>query len=274
MEDILLEAAAEVENEYENDEDFEEDGHEEEGGTKNVGALLKKAAQVVDREDEYDTRESLKAASVATQRSDLDIPDNRQHEEDNNRESIAEKLRKADAKMESLPEAEDKMEEKLEDTESECESDFDNCDDYEDAMDFLFCCYHRKIEEISRHLEKGADIHMTDRHGWNPVHWACAKGYDDVLEVLLKEYRGSIKRSINQRDRLAGFTPLHWACVGGHLNCINILFDHNAKKLKNNIGELPVDVVGVDMSSATGKKIAKVFGVRSVEAKSSRSRRK
>jgi hypothetical protein len=270
-EDILLESAAEVENEYENEfEDFEDEG----GGSMS----LKQAAQVVDKESEFDARESLKSASrVQLQPPASASAVNSPRYQDDYDESIEDKLRKADAKTDVIPNTEEKPEEtpeeKMEDTESEYGSDDDDDDDeYEDAKDFLFCCYRRKVSEVIRHLERGASLSAPDRHGWTPLHWACAKGHDEVLEALLKEghrrgnnnnnYNNSVRKCVNRRDALMGFTPLHLACVGGHVECVRLLLcDHSAKRLKNNIGELPIDVLGVDIGSAPGRKIAKLFGI-------------
>lgn len=270
IEDILVQADAEVENEYEDEFDVDEG----EGGTSEKGGIsmsLKKAARIVDKENEFDARESLQLASrmqqepeVASRSPRRDI-DHEHHDYDDtvdHGESIEDKMRKADAKVSILPNAEEKTKETVEDAESVYDSDEDETD-YEDSKDFLFCCYRRRIDEVCRHLERGATLRATDRHGWTPLHWVCAKGYDDVLEVLLKECRGNnVKKYINQKDDLMGFTPLHWACVGGHVECIKILFDkYNAKRLKNNIGELPIDVLNVNISSPLGRQIAKIFRI-------------
>ena len=253
VEDILLEAAAEHENEYE--DEFEEDL--EGRGEGEMSMSLKKAHELVNMEDEFDARESLKSASRTQQEPVAVVSSSLRDDYDdvNHDESIEDKMRKADAKTHMVPTSDEKTIEKVEDTESEYESDEDDTD-YEDSKDFLFCCCRRRIDEVYRHLERGANICATDRHGWTPLHWVCAKGYSDILEVLLKEYRG-----MSENDNLMGFTPLHLACVGAHIECIKILFDHNAKRLKNNIGELPIDVLSVTRTSVAGRKIAMLFGI-------------
>lgn len=258
VEDILLEAADENDDEYDNE--FEEFEHEESG--KNKIMSLKEAAAIVDMEDQYDAGESLQKVSRSHQmvtRSKISLHSN--DENADNDESIEAKLRKADAKTNILHIKREKKVENLEDIESECESDEDEDGDYEDAKDFRLCCFRRRIDEVYRHLERGASVRATDQHGWSPLHWACAKGHDDIVEILLKEYRGNVKKCINQKDDLMGFTPLHLACVGGHINCIRILFDYKAKKLRSIFGELPTDVISVSMRSPAGRKIAKIFGI-------------
>mmetsp|Transcript_17906 Transcript_17906/g.29947 ORF Transcript_17906/g.29947 Transcript_17906/m.29947 type:complete len:276 (-) Transcript_17906:239-1066(-) len=273
VEDVLLEAAAEHENEYE--DEFEDIDKENENVTQPVTMSLKKAAKVVDREDEFDARASLKSA---TRKEEIGVIEC--STESNLDESIAEKIRKADSKFDQVPDAHDRISEsKVEDTESEYEDSDDDENDYEEAQEFLFCCYHRRTDAVCRHLEKGASLRTRDRHGWSPVHWACAKGFDDVLEVMLQEYRGNLKRCINGRDTLSGFTPLHLACIGGHIECVRILLDNKVKKLKNDFGELPSDVLGVTLSSASGRKIGQMLGIREApnyddEAKLSSRKRK
>jgi ankyrin repeat protein len=256
IEDILQEAAAEHENEYGDEfEDFEE---ETEGIS--IKMSLKKAAQIVDKDNEYDARESLKSVSKARHNKTT----NSSRNDEDYSDTIADKMKKADAKTGILPTKISTNEEEKTDESDIESSDGDEDDEYDDSQDFMFCCYRRRIDDMYRHLERGASIRSVDRHGWTTVHWACCKGYDDVLEVLLKEYRGgerNIKKCINQKDTLMGFTPLHLACVGGHVECIRILFDYKVKKIKNIVGELPIDVMSESMSSAAGKKIAKLFGI-------------
>jgi ankyrin repeat protein len=281
VEDALLLAAAEHESDYEDEFEDAEDrdiagrrGRDQEG---EKSMSLKQAARVLDREDEFDTRESLRSATEHQSRSQGEHAQRSPADRD---VSIADKMHRADAKVEELPDEELRREEtKLEDPESELDESDDEESVYEDAQDFMFCCYHRRVDSVYRHLEKGASICARDRHGWTPIHWACAKGYDDILEALLKEYRGNVKRCINERDSLTGFTPLHLACVGGHVECIKILLDHNAKRIKNNFGELPSDVLSVSILSALGKKIGKLLGVKvaedyDIESKSSNRKRK
>lgn len=257
VEDILLQAAADVENEY--DDEF--DDFENEARGESLMASLKKAAQVVDKEDEFDARDSLLSESRVQKQKPANVASSpRRQDRDHDIQSVEEMLKKADEKINGNET--ENFEEKMEDTESEAASEDDEDDEeYAESRDFLNCCVHGREEEVLRHMKRGASLRARDRHGWSPVHWASARGHAEVLTLLLNEGRGGVKKCLNGRDGLAGFTPLHVACVRGHAACVRVLLDHGAKKLKNDLGELPIDVMGISLSSVEGRKIGKMFGV-------------
>ena len=269
--------------EYEDDYEEEEGAKEKEKGKgKGKGGVLqslRRAAQEVDKENSFDVQQSVQVASA--EKSRVSGETSPRVESKRISESIEEKMKRADATIDSFPASEEKerniesdpeSEGDDESTEEEEDDDDDDGDEYEEFGDFLICCYRQHLHGVRTHLERGANIRAVDRHGWTAVHWVCAKGYDDVLELLLSEYRGHIKKIVNVKDRLMGFTPLHLACIGGHFDCIRILLDNGAKKLKNSAGERPQNVVNVSLSSGKGKKIGKMLGIKecSEEAKQSR----
>lgn len=52
------------------------------------------------------------------------------------------------------------------------------------------------------------------------------------------------------------------ACIGGHIDVIRTLLDFNVKrKVKNNLGEIASDCIGISLRTADGRRIAKLLKV-------------
>lgn len=62
------------------------------------------------------------------------------------------------------------------------------------------CASERRVVAL---LQVGANVHVVDRHGWSPLHWASWTGDVVVLEALLQD-----GADVHVRDRY-GRTPLH-----------------------------------------------------------------
>jgi ankyrin repeat protein len=217
--DILMSAASAVEREYE-DDGFEE---EEEINRKDVSRedvknMLRKAARSVDNDDAADARDILQDVAKSFEPADTEnkpkIRDSRSDEDDESID-IGAKLNKAaeevlDGRREY--EEETKPTEPESDPESPVVSDEDEDEEreYKDNNLFMISCYKRDIDAVERHLEKGANSMYRDRHGWTTLHWAAAKGFDDIAEVLISRFSGAnLKRYVNCKDRITGWTPLH-----------------------------------------------------------------
>lgn len=292
MDDILNEAAAEVDASERDkssfrvrhavDQSYDDDFDEEFSSaaaapltTKDVKSILKKSAQIVSLEDAADGRQNLKQAVSSLTES---IPMKEKERIQESRESptsaiheisddeIASRLHAASLHVGNdgshhLQQSENEIVEES-DHEEEGEEEGEEEEHYDENQNFLFSCYHGNLSEVERHLERGANRLYRDRHGWTSLHWAAAKGYDELMEILLKNYPRNIQKYINCKDNLAGMTPLHLACIGGHLDCIRILLDFNVKKkLRNNLGEFPGDCIGPSLRTPDGRRIAKLLGI-------------
>jgi ankyrin repeat protein len=64
---------------------------------------------------------------------------------------------------------------------------------------------------------------FVDSHGWAPLHWAAARGFDELSMLLLDA--GSDVRAYHRRD---GRTPLHRAAEGGHAQMAQLLLKRGA----------------------------------------------
>ena len=67
-------------------------------------------------------------------------------------------------------------------------------------------------------LEYGANPNNIEPvHKASVLHWACAKGCLDIVDLLVK-----YKADVNKKDSL-GNTPLLFACKNGHLDVVEFL---------------------------------------------------
>jgi hypothetical protein len=76
----------------------------------------------------------------------------------------------------------------------------------------LFACYNDKIENVKILLNKNINYFIRDRHGWTPLHWACSKGYEDIVNILIShviKLKRNLKVYINAQDKITGWTALH-----------------------------------------------------------------
>jgi len=59
-------------------------------------------------------------------------------------------------------------------------------------------------------LKHGADVNSSTPCRWTALHYAAAKGRDDILRVLLNAAADT------EAETDVGRRPLHWACRNGH----------------------------------------------------------
>jgi ankyrin repeat protein len=213
--ELLRQASRDESEGYQIDDEYNEPFEEQPNDLSldDVKNILKKSARVVAMEDAIDGKYNLKDAVSAVSESLPTI-------------------------VESVPQHDDQPEKQIKNP--DIEDDFDDYDDhvqvaqpspavvsedeesdidtpeeeedfeYEDHQDFIFSCYHHKYDVVEHHLDRGANRFYTDRHGWTALHWACAKGYDDIAHLLLRDFPESKKkRYIHLKEKTAGMTPLH-----------------------------------------------------------------
>ena len=102
------------------------------------------------------------------------------------------------------------------DDDQEEEEDNNDYDTSNDAtrlnQTLLFACYNDKIENVKLLLNKNVNYFIRDRHGWTPLHWACSKGYEDIVNILIThviKLKRNLKVYINTQDKITGWTALH-----------------------------------------------------------------
>ena len=52
----------------------------------------------------------------------------------------------------------------------------------------MLCCAYKGNSGVNLFLDKGADVTVTDNNRDNALILAAAKGYSDVVEILLHAY--------------------------------------------------------------------------------------
>eukprot|EP01039_Chlorochromonas_danica_P003874 gene3874-4232_t len=130
------------------------------------------------------------------------------------------------------------------------------------SQDLIFACYQGQADIVHKLLRNKADLLFKDRHGWNGLHWAAARGHLDVIQELVDFRKSSgkkIKPFLHLQDQLAGWTPLHVACINGQKEVVQLLLDLGAsRKKKDRMGEKPIEVIGEKKKSA--KMIRRLLG--------------
>lgn len=199
---------------------------------KNVLGILRQAASSVKQEDIAETRESLReeASRITPSMKKLEIsPKDRDQESKRENssestfdrdyqsrrgdinESAATKTENSNYRRDS-PHSEDKEDSKSEPDDDD--SDEDCTDSNTPEIDIFFAAIYRgDLNSIQKAMENGdVTIKCRDRHGWTVIHWAVAKGYDNILKYLISEIqrtKQNISKLINTKEKITGWTPLH-----------------------------------------------------------------
>jgi Ankyrin repeats (3 copies) len=92
------------------------------------------------------------------------------------------------------------------------------------------------LGEITRAVEKGADVNAADEDGITPLYRATEKGHQDAVALLLD------KGANLKQETMDGVTPLHIAVERGHQAVVAQLLDKGAdvKKIRTDSGEPPL----------------------------------
>jgi ankyrin repeat protein len=212
----LLRQASRDESMHGDEEDYDDPFDDEPPqnlSINEVKSILQKSAKIVAMEDAIDGKYNLKDAVKSieeTQPTRIKTPqqlsDSEDMEDQYSNLDFQEEREVSDRNIPRLKSVNESDDESELDEAPEDDEDFD----YEEHQDFLFCCYHHQLEAVEHHLDRGANRLYGDRHGWTALHWACAKGYDDIAHILLKDYPDNQKkRFIHLKEKTAGMTPLH-----------------------------------------------------------------
>ncbi|XP_014774609.1 acyl-CoA-binding domain-containing protein 6 [Octopus bimaculoides] len=97
-------------------------------------------------------------------------------------------------------------------------------------------CKEGKTKELQKTLETGAKVNDCDNDGMTLLHWACDRGYEDIVDVLLK---WNCDVNVKATD---GQTPLHYAASCEYESIVQKLLENHADpSMKCNEGETPAD---------------------------------
>jgi ankyrin repeat protein len=74
-------------------------------------------------------------------------------------------------------------------------------------------------------LATGEDVSSLDSHKWTPIHWACSRNHEALVQLLLRH--GAEPKA----QDIQGWTPLFWAAFNGNSRIVRLLLDHGADHL-------------------------------------------
>ena len=97
---------------------------------------------------------------------------------------------------------------------------------------------HVGVVEALIDFGKNTDIEARTAMNRTPLHLACARGWMDVMSVLLK-----VGADINAQDNDLE-TPVHLASANGHVDILYLLVsrDNIDLKIKNRFGKTPAEM--------------------------------
>lgn len=108
-------------------------------------------------------------------------------------------------------------------------------DDDKTIEDFL---KEGNIEKFKELLSTVEDINELDENGLGLIHWACDRGNESIVELILSHKGVNIDLLDDSKQ-----TALHYASSCGHKSIINVLLKNNAcKELLDNDGNSCIDV--------------------------------
>ncbi|KAG8193895.1 hypothetical protein JTE90_011454 [Oedothorax gibbosus] len=79
------------------------------------------------------------------------------------------------------------------------------------------------ISETKKNIKEGALLNAKSVAEVTPLHFACWKGYTDIVKILLEN------KACPNVEGKNGFTPLHYACKFSHLSIVKLLLLHKAR---------------------------------------------
>lgn len=185
---------------------------------ESASSILKKAAQIVVNEDKAFAEDAfIKAvAEVKVEVENIRVSPRQQVESRDAEEILLQSSKEIDeyyndTVLNAVIKTDDgySSEEVAEDNENE-ENEENNDSDLNSQL--IFMTYNGKSDSVRSMLEKGGNYFARDQHGWTPLHWAASKGFDDIIEILIRHVQSkgrNVKTFVNAHDSLTGWTALH-----------------------------------------------------------------
>jgi len=103
------------------------------------------------------------------------------------------------------------------------------------AENLLDATNEGNLEKVTRMVEEGANVHITNDMGLTPLHFAAIRGYKDIAEFLI--LKGA---DINSQTD-TGDSPLMWAAKREKSDLVELIVQKGATvDLKDNNGRTPL----------------------------------
>ena len=78
------------------------------------------------------------------------------------------------------------------------------------------------ISQLTRLINAGINVNVTNKYGLTPLHLAAYKGYEKIFQLLVKA-----EADVNVTNEF-GLTPLYYAAMYGHADIVEALFNAGA----------------------------------------------
>lgn len=109
--------------------------------------------------------------------------------------------------------------------------------DFEEGDDIFYNVSENNLKKVMELIDEGIDINIVDEDGLSALHWACDRGYLQIVEYLISK-----NANVNIEDS-DGSTPLHYAISSESYDCASYLIRHGADiNHKNNDNETPLEL--------------------------------
>ncbi|CAC5385999.1 unnamed protein product [Mytilus coruscus] len=82
-------------------------------------------------------------------------------------------------------------------------------------------CFHGYYDIVNVLLEE-ANVNKFSKEGYVPLHYACMKGHETIVKMLLQN-----NANVNHLNK-TGWTPLMFACKHGYRDIVKFLLEHGA----------------------------------------------
>lgn len=103
---------------------------------------------------------------------------------------------------------------------------------------FLIAAQNNDLDELNNQLKQGIDINSLSDDGWSALHFAAFRGYDQIVEFLLKA-----KINVNIQGKVYHRTALHYAVDRANLQSVKLLIEGGADtKIKDIAGKTALDI--------------------------------
>ena len=93
-----------------------------------------------------------------------------------------------------------------------------------ELMPLDFAARLSSVDIINLLIDGGADINLTDKHGWTPLHWAAHVGKTQNVKYLIEH---GPRNFVNKQEE-GGWTALHLAARTMHAETAKALIEEGA----------------------------------------------